>query len=549
MADINIFALGGQDENGKDLFVIEVNRDIYVVNAGIKFPINDIWGIDGIVADASYLKENKKRIKGVFITHAHDDAFAAIPWLLMDIEGLSIYGSGFTMDVLANRISKYNIGHSNYNLNGFDGPITVGNIVVKPIVVANSIPGSFAYSFETKDGSIVVMSNTTIGDLGVYGNTDLDRIKKQVGNNVLALITDSREANIKESSFPNVSVTPSIEEKFNTASDNERIIVGAYDEEMYSIQETIDLANKHNRPVAFYGSAFNNLYNILLKYFPGQVNQPKKIINYKEVGKHSNAVILVTGTWSRIYQRFVRIAHNKDVLLKFRENDHLIFITPPINGMEVVYSQMLDEVAKISPDITSVTASDFDRMRVTKVDIKEIVQAIQPKLFIPTSALYRYQVIANTAAVEGGVKKQNALLMPNGKVIYIKDGEIASQKGKIRNVGDVIIQGFGVGDISYEVIKERQMLSAGGVVSIAVQFNKRSRQLVGEINTQVVGVVVKSELKELTEAINAAVIEKFEQADEFNYREIQNSIRKRVQKVVTKKVNKKPLVVITFYEV
>lgn len=545
MANINIFALGGQDENGKDLFVLEVENDIFIINTGIKFPINDRWGIDGIIADTTYLAKRKDRIKGIFLTHAHDESFAALPWLIMDFPGLTIYGSKFTVEAARKRVSKYKIEHSNYKFE-IIGEKNFGKVNVKTFEVANSIPGSLAYNFQTPDGDVIAMSNMTIDDLGPYGNTKLEDIKNN-SKDILALILDTRRANYNGKSADKKSIKELIKNTFEKTKDDQRIIVGGYDEEMYTIQEVIDMANEHNRPVAFYGSAFDTLYQILLKENP-DTNKPKQIVEYKDVNNVNNAVVLVTGTWSRIYQRFVRVASNNDVYLKLRPTDAIVMVTPPINGMEVEYSQMLDEVAKIAPNILSITDKDYYALRPTKDDVLEIVSTLKPKHFIPVSSLYRYQSVAGKQAVKGGVRKDRVVLLPNGKILYLKDGEIASQKGKVP-FGDVIIQGFGVGDVSYEVIKERKALSAGGLISIAAQVNRRTKQLVGEINIQIVGVLVKSELKAAQDEINSIMIQKFEEAAKLDYREIQNSIRKRIQKIMSKKINKEPLVVITFYEV
>lgn len=544
MSNINIFALGGQDENGKDLYVLEVENDIFVINAGMKFPINDMWGVDGIIADTTYLQERKDRIKGIFITHAHDESFAALAWFLMDIPGAKVYSSNYTNKLIQNRISKYKIGHTNYQFSTIKESQKFGNVIVRPLPTASSIPGSLAWEFQTPDGAIVFASELTIGDLGPFGNTDLSKWPK----NPLLLMLDSRKANFNESSFAKKSIKNIAEKVFAQSRDDERIIFGGYDEEMYTLQEIIDLANAHNRPIAFYGSAYDLMYQILVKN-NSEIKVPKNIISYKNVNNVPNAVILVTGTWSRIYQRFNRIAENNDVYLKLRASDKIIMATPPRNGMEVVYSQALDAIAKLAPNITDITDKDFFLMRPTKVDIKNIVKTIKPKFFVPISSLYRYQVVANKAAIEMGVRKNRALLLQNGKVLYFQDGELASQKGKVKNIKDVIIQGFGYGDISYEVIKERKSLSAGGLISIVAQFNKATKQLVGDINIHIIGLVVKTELNQYIELINSIVIQKFEEAPKLEFREIQNAIRKRIQKQVKKLIDKEPLVVITFYEV
>ena len=542
MANINIFALGGQDENGKNNYVLEIENDIYVINSGIKVPINNRHGVDGIISDISYLQDRKERIKGLFLTHAHDEAFAALPWLLMDLPGITIYGSKFTLEVARERVSKYKINHQNFKFKEIGKELKLGNINIKSYEVANSIAGSRAYNFQTPDGDIVFLSSHTNTDLGIFGKTDLQKIKNEA-NDILALVIDSRRSNFGGKSAEKINVTPLIEERFANAKPNERIIVGGYDEEMYTLIEVMKLAQKYKRPIAIYGRAFNFLYQILKSE-----NKPQ-FIDFKAINKTDNAVVLVTGTWSRLYQRFVRIATGKDVFLKLKPNDVIIQIAPPVNGLEVEGTVALDEVAKIASNITNISDTDYYPTRPTGIDIEEACKILKPKYFLPISGLYRYLVVATQHAIKAGVGKDKQIIMQNGRVVYFKNKKLASQKGKIKEYGDVIIDGFGVGDISYEVIRERQILGAGGLISIALQIKRKTKKPIGEMNVQLVGIAAKHELKDISDKVQSVVMQKIEDAEEWNYREIQNTIRKRVRKVVSKIINKEPMVVITFNEI
>jgi len=192
MANINIFALGGQDENGKNSIVLEVENDIYLINYGIKIPINNTNGIDGVISETNYLIKRRKRIKGVFITNLSDEVFAGIPWLLMDIKGLTIYGSEFVIEAVKERVSKYNIGHKEFSFKVINGKMRVGNIEVKTYEAASSAPGALIYSFLTPDGAVKIISSSTIDSLGEFGNTDLNKIAE---DETLALLMDSGRAN------------------------------------------------------------------------------------------------------------------------------------------------------------------------------------------------------------------------------------------------------------------------------------------------------------------------------------------------------------------
>lgn len=545
MAKINIFALGGQDENGKNSLVIETSKDIYVVNAGLKVPINNLNGIDGIIPDFQHLIDNKEKIRGIFITHSHDEVFAALPWLIMDLPGITIYASKYTAQIIEDRVSKYKLGHNDYKIEVISDSQKIGEDNIKSFSVANSIPGSLAYNFQTEDGDVVVMGSNTIEDLGPFGHTDLEKIKSE-SNDILALLLDSRIANYKGHSSEKKSIIPTIKSFFDKAGAKERIIIGAYDEEVYTIQEVLELAKKSGRPVVSYGRAFDALYSKLREQH--KIDIPE-FEDYKKANKLDNAVVLVTGTWARLYQRFVRIANESDVFLKFRENDNIIMISPPINGMEVIYADSMDEVAKKSPNILDVSDKDYYKLRSASEDIKQIISTLKPKYFLPTNGLYRYLVVATKLAIEVGVTQDRNVILQNGKIAIFENKELISQKTNIKSYGDVIIDGFGVGDVSFEVIRERQTLATGGLISIAMQLDRRTKKPISEMSIQVLGLVTKPNLKEVQELVHSVVLQKFEEAKRFDYREIQNQIRKRARKVIQRRYDKEPLVVVTFYEV
>ena len=546
MADINIFALGGQDENGKNSMVIEVNQDIYVINTGNKIPVNNIYGVDGIICDNSYLIDNQSRIKGVFITHAHDENFGGLPWFLMDIKGVTVYASKFTALAIKDRIQKYKIGHSTFKIEVLDKKTKIGNIDVEPFEVGNSIAGSRAFNFKTPDGDILVMSNYTDADLGPYGKTDIDAIAAKT-DNLLALLVDSRRSNYQGKSHERIDCKYLVEERVAEAADKQRIIVCAYDEEMHTIQQMLDLAIKYNRPVALYGRTFSFFLGELQKQFPNM--KLPKIINHQDIRQHDNVIVIISGTWSRLAQRLTRIASGRDVLLKLKKDDVIISVAPPVNGLEVVYSVALDDVARIAPNLLDISDKDFYPTRPTHDDIEVLVKKLKPKYFLPMSALYRYMYVATNAAVKSGVTRDRNIILQNGKILFLKDGKLASQNGRIKKYGDVIIDGFGVGDISYAVIRERQTLGAGGLISISMMINRRTKKPVGEISVQFVGIATKPELKEIYEKVNGVVQQKFDEIQKFDRNELQNVIRKRVRKVASKIIKKEPFVVITFFEV
>ena len=297
--------------------------------------------------------------------------------------------------------------------------------------------------------------------------------------------------------------------------------------------------------MSLFGSAFDFLYTTKNKIFNQKPDV--ELISYKDISKHNNVVVLVTSTWSRLFQRIDRIATFNDVFLKLKETDHWITMAPPINGMEVDSSQSLDQVAHTLYDIVDVDESSFYKFKAAKDDIAEVVKTLKPVHFVPICGLFRYLAVANNIAVENGVHVSKTVMLKNGKIVYMKDGEIATQNSFVKKYGDVIIDGFGAGDISHVVIKERQALGNSGLVSITLLFSPKKQALVGKPNIQFVGVAIKSELKELEELVNGIVIKEFDkQADakKIDLRELQTGIRKRVRKQMFKKINKESMSVV-----
>ena len=542
MANINIFALGGQDETGKNSIVLEVEKDIYLINYGIKTPVNNANGIDGIISDTEYLVKRKKRIKGVFITNISDEAFAGVPWLLMDIRGLTIYGSEFVIEAIKDRVAKYNIGHNEYSFKVIKDQIKVGNITVKAYEAASSAPGALIYSFLTPDGAVKVVYSSTIDSLEEFGKTDLKKISE---DETLALLVDSARANFPGRASDNKSIKKIIAPKFENSKNNERIIVAAYDENMFLIKEVIEQAIKHKRPIILYGRAYAILLQKAVKLF--NLKMPMTV-DYRKSNSTQNAVILITGTWSRLYQRIVRIATGNDIYLKLRSNDHFIMAAPPVNGMEVEQSVSLDEVAKTTGDIIDISEKDFYPLKPAKDDIKELVKVTKPKFFLPIASLYRYMVEASMQAIYEGVTQDRNVILKNGYVLFLKDKKLASQKGKIDSFGEILIDGYGAGDVSFAVVREREVLAAGGVITISFALSRRTKKPIGDINVQFVGVATKGEIKDLTEKVQSVVIQKLNELEQWDYREAQNIIRKRVRKVVSKITNKEPLVITSFFE-
>lgn len=556
MANVRFFALGGLDENGKNSYVIEIDNSIYVINCGTKVPITYSHGIDILIPNFQYLIDHRKRIKGVFITDIQNESFSALPWLVMDLPQIPIFCSQFSKYPILERISKYNIDQKNVNVNIIPHQgikFKDDQVIVKPIPLAGALPGTIGFSFTTKDGeNYLFLANLVDGNLGVYGRTDLAKIKKQYPK-INALILDCGMANFNGKSSEKISIKKELNQIFKETPATERIIIGAYDQEMVSLQQVLDLAKKYNRAVVTYGRSYYQLLTLLKKYKP-ELDLPE-ILDYRVISNHNqNIVIIVTGTVERLFKRFIRITEDNDVYLKLNKNDHFVMLAPPINGLETESTYALDEIARITPRITDVAEDKFYRCRPTKQDIVDIVKTLDPQYFIPIQGLFRYLSVAIRTVGQNGYSQAKCILLQNGKVAHFKGGKLATQKERISQVGDTIVDGFGVGDISKEVIFERENLARDGVIIVSIMTNKDNKKLYDNISIRYVGVISMQEREAIDELINNLVKEIYYKAlkneqQKFSFTQLQNTLKKSIRKKVFKKTDKEPMVVISFNEV
>ncbi|WP_036452133.1 ribonuclease J [Mycoplasma buteonis] len=546
MENINIFALGGQDENGKNCYILEVDNSIFIINAGVKIPINSQNGVDTLIPDFSYLEKNKNRIKGLFVTDVKNETFSALPWLVMKIPGLKIFTSSFNKVLIHERLNKYNISENQYKIIVANQKIKFQNLIIEPIPLSGSMPGNLGFNFCTKNGDYLFMFNYSIGDLSSYGKTDIISLQKVFSNrNLVALISDAGKSNVLGHSIDKFNQSHQLVEAFKTTDPTNRIIIGAYDEEMAPLEQVLKLALEYKRPLIAYGKTYAQLLYLISK-LDNKIQLPQ-IVEHKQINKYPNAVILVTGSIDRLYHRFLRIADNNDVYLKLQKTDTVIMIAPPVNGLESVAALTLDEIARISPKLYDIMDNEYFRARPTREDLLDFVLALKPTYFIPTQGLYRYLVdSANFITNNKEAKKTTTpIILLNGKVAHFTDGKLFSINGKVKEVGDTIIDGFGVGDISSEVVAEREALGREGVIIINTLYSPKTKKIISQLHINYVGVIDPSEQEKTNKFIKDIIIDTLENKEFTSMRELNEKLRKVIRKKIFKITDKDPMIALT----
>ncbi|AJC49591.1 ribonuclease J [Mycoplasma flocculare] len=558
MAKISFFALGGQDENGKNCYILEIDDNIFILNSGAKIPLDSSVGIDTIIADFTYIEENQHKVRGIFITDAKNESFSALPWLIMKLKTAKIYSSFFTKALIIDRISKYRLSESSFEVKPITTELKISEkISVFSFPVAGSMPGTIGFCFQTEDGAIVFMSNYVVGNLGVYGITDFDLIKKVSANpkGILMFISDSGKSNLPGKAINKLFAKNFLEKFFLKADKNSRIVVSAYDEEMISIQEIIDLSVKFNRQITAYGKKYDKLYDMIYKLDKLTTNNLKNFpmfFDYKYANKQKNSVILITSSPERICHRFNRILENDDVYFKLKKSDYVIMLTPPINGMEQLYAKVLDQIAKSTASIVDISESDFGLARPYKEDISEMIQILKPKYFLPIQGLYRYLIVASNIAVNNKIKKQNIIVLQNKRVANFLDGNLFSRKKISKGQDEIYISGFGVGDVSFEVLKERENLSRDGLIIISFLFDPVSKKILSIPEITDYGILSKENRESYFEIIRKIIFNNFSNLKKINdkiLKELQQKTQKNIKRKLFRMFDKEPSVSVLIHNI
>lgn len=560
MSKMNFFPLGGQDEKGKNCYILEDEHNIFMIDVGVKNPIISKLGIDTIIPNFNYIKTHANIFRGVFISSGHDGSLAALPWLLQQVNNVKIYTSRFIAKIVKERLIKYKIPNNSYQIIIIQDEIEIAGLNIQTFNLASSMPDTIGFNFHTPQGDIIYMANFVLNKLVDYcGFTDLNKIKDTVSDKgLLFLAMESGSANYHGYANDKAIIRPLIEEKIKTFDKNSRIILVAYDESMSTLQEVLQLSMDYNRTVALYGRSFATSLREWKSIYP-EMSLPK-ILNYQDMDKVDNAMILVTGTGARLYQRLDKIAEGKDLFLKLKNTDLVMVIAPPINGHEKFASRAEDKVAEITTHLIDIPRENFYDAKPADQDILKTLEILKPKYFFPIRGLYCYLSTAEKLARKTGMMGDKIVILQNAKKAIFQNSELISQKEIVKDTTEIIIDGLGIGDIAPSVISEREILSRDGLVILTIILDRKTHKLRSNISIQTQGVVSSINMSTYIEFIrdriqnvlDLAIVPNESETDKphkWEFREVQYSIRKACQSGTRKQLSKMPIIMVNLFEI
>lgn len=544
MSKIKIFSMGGLDENGKNLYVIDVDEDIFVFDCGLKYASGNLFGIDYVIPDYKFLVENKKRIKGVFLTHSHYENFGGVSDLVREIPDINIYATKFT---------KYNLledGVPEANIHEIEPhkKITFGDNSVFPISVSHSCPDAVMYVLNTKDGSICYTGDFIIDPTmeGAYG-MDLGKIAYVGKQNVLCLLSESVFSEKQGHTSPNHRLTSFFKDVIS--HNPERLMFLVFPTHLYTIQEIFDAAENSHRRIVIMGKKLQNVVNFGLenKYLSIKDGILGDLSNVKD----SNCILLISDERSNPFAAISKIMNGYDKYITLKENDSIIFAEPRYDSTEKQLVKLENDLAMLGCNVISIPKEKSILHHASSEDLMLMIRLLQPKYYMPAEGEYRYMVGNANLASKLGMPKENIFLKQNGDVVEIDDGNYVDNFEHI-NVLDVLIDGKSTDDVGDLVIKDREMLSESGIVLISATVSKQEKVLlVGpEITTRgFIYVKDSAEIIRNMKEICAGVIERNITPTYVDYNKIKTEIRDELSKYLYEETECKPMIIAVVQEV
>lgn len=548
MNKIKIFALGGLNEDGKNMYVISVDDSIYVFDAGLKYANESYLGIDYIIPNFNYIKENKKNIKGIFLTNSHEKNYGAITDLIKEIPDIKIFGTKFTVEVLKRELEVERINFSNYFEIEPHKQIDFGTSSIFPVALTNSIPDTVGYVINTTDGAIFYTGDYLFDQsmLGKY-KTDIGKLAYIGKKGVLCMLGASMYADKEGYTAPNHRITKALKNIF-TKSDN-RIIFTVFDSDIYRIQEILDQATINNKKVVIMGKALAQVINdaIDLSYIKFDKTQIGDLRNIND----KDIIIITSNERQKPYSTIERIVNGYDKFIKIKPTDAIVLGEAPGIGYEKKSAYVMDGIAKQGASFYDLSSKEYLLTSASSEDIMLMLNLINPKYYIPVRSEYRYQFHNKEIALKSGMKDENVILSKNGDIIEFIDGERKLSEESV-NVGEIAIDGDSVDDIGVLVLKDREVLSTDGMLIITTSIDKKSKNLLTEPEITSRGFIYVKDNTDIIEECKKITKEIFNQNKASNfidYNKVKNEVRDKVGKYLFNQTQSNPMIITVIAEI
>ena len=550
MSKIKIFSLGGLNENGKNMYVVKVDRDIFVFDAGLKYDNDLNLGIDYIIPNFDYLIKNKKNLKGIFLTHGHESNMGAVPDILEALPKVPIYGTKLTLEIVKNDLTAEQIAKANFKEIRPHVKLEFGKNSIFPISVTHSIPDAVCYVLYTVDGAIVYTGDFVFDStmMGAY-KTDIGKLAYVGKQGVLCLLCESMYAEKEGHTSPNNRVAGFIREVL--AKNENRIIATVFPAHFYRIQEIFNEVSNTHRKVVIMGKTLQDTINRAVD--EGYLTLDRSRVGTLSDLDNKDTVVLISDEKEKPFANLERIIKGYDKYIKIKDTDTIFITEPSYPGIEKRTAIIMDDIAMLGANAVSLSSKKHLLHHASREDLMLMINLMNPKYYFPVKGEYRNQYANAEIAEELGISKENIILKQNGDVLELVHGNNTNSTEHV-DVDEILIDGKSQNDIGNLVLKDREMLGENGIVIISCTLDKQSKKILGgpEILTRgFIYVKESQDLLEETKRISKEVIEaSIEDATKrVDYSRIKNDVRDILGKFFYNETGAKPMIITVIQEV
>ena len=548
IAKIRITPLGGVEEVAKNMYMVEIADEIFVLDAGLMFPETEMIGIDAVIPDISYLVRNKQKVKGIFLSNGHVSSMGAIPYIIDKLK-CPVYGSKLTIDLLKNhlkhlgikrRIKFYYVKENNkYEFN---------NANITFFKTTYSMPDSLGICIETSQGNIVYTGEFKFDQsVSKEYKSDIVKISTLGQKGVLALLSDSSNANVKGYNVPENEAAEQIDNAFYKA--NKRIIVTCYASNFLTISHIVKAALTQNRKILLLGEAIQDSINTArdMKYLNIEDENLISIENLKDYPQNE-ICILSSGDQGEPIEAMKNMAEKKIKGIQIDEGDTIMIAATPSPNMEVMLFQTLNLLVKLGAHVVTASKRLHAASHATREELKMMLNMLMPKHFIPVQGEFRNLRKHAEIAEETGVSKENIHILQKGTTLEISGNKTKTIPNNVP-IGNVLVDGRGIGDVEDSVLKDRKVLSNDGIFVTSYAISRKEKTLVGRPCIQTKGFVYVKKSAELIKEAEEKVIDYLENNPIKNIREcaaVKAEIRNMLASLLYDNTKRKPIIIVNF---
>lgn len=541
---LRIIPLGGLGEIGKNITAIEYEDEIIVIDCGISFPDEDMYGIDLVIPDIKYLLDNKDKVKGLFLTHGHEDHIGAIPYILKQIN-MPVYGTKLTIGLVESKLKEHDmLSKSNLIPISPGESIKLNKLIIEFIRVTHSIAESCALAIHTPIGTVLHTGDFKIDYTPIDGKVmDLNRIAQLGQEGILLLMADSTNVERAGHSLSEKIIGETLNRIISNA--NGRVIVATFASNIHRMQQIADASMMYNRKIVFSGRSMENISNVAMDL--GYLHIPKEsIVGIEDLNRYPSdkITIITTGSQGEPMAGLSRIAYGSHRHISIEQDDLFIISASPIPGNDKLVSRVINQLYRKGVEVIY---EDLEDIHVSghayKEELKLIHTLVKPKYFMPVHGEYRHLKHHSDLALKLGMDKSNVFTLETGQVLEIsQDKAIATEKV---HTGVVFVDGIGVGDVGNIVLRDRRDLARDGMVTIVVAINKETYSIVSGPDIITRGFIYARESEGLIKKIKDVAKEEIEICLENNIIEwqvLKSGVRKSVEQLLYHKTKRRPSV-------